>query len=88
MAITVASPTAGRFLVVLNEYQGTSAGELTATVRVFAFGRIAAELAIPMDVGDGREVVMIVWPTADELADGVLPCFEDLTDFNAIDQCG
>jgi hypothetical protein len=78
----------GEYLIGVNEYSGTSEYEAGATVRIFIYGRIAAELFKQMDVGDWWEAAMVRWPTAEEAAEGIQPCVEDLTDNNATDDCG
>lgn len=73
----------GSYLVGVNTYSGSV--DCGVTVRIFIYGRLAAEFFAEMSPREWWEVAAVRWP-ADPLTGD--PCIEDLTDGDAADDCG
>ncbi|OGQ11197.1 MAG: hypothetical protein A2138_06585 [Deltaproteobacteria bacterium RBG_16_71_12] len=81
--INVDAMAEGNYLVGVDSFSMSQPSGVT--VRIFIFGRLAAEFFAEIDDGDWFEAAVVHWP-ADPLTED--PCIEDLTDGDAIDDCG
>jgi hypothetical protein len=82
-SISVDVMTAGSYLVGANGYG--MAQPSVVSVRIFVFGRLAAELLAEVDDDEWFEAAVVRWPADVSTED---PCIEDLTDGAAADDCG
>lgn len=81
--INVDAMAAGNYLVGVDSFSMSVPSGVT--VRIFIFGRLAAEFFAEIDDGDWFEAAVVRWPE-DILTED--PCVEDLTDGDAADDCG
>ncbi|MCC7070749.1 MAG: choice-of-anchor D domain-containing protein [Deltaproteobacteria bacterium] len=81
--INVDNMSEGAYLVGVDSFSMSQSSGVT--VRIFIFGRLAAEFFTDLANTEWFEAAVVHWP-ADALTED--PCIEDLTDGDATDECG